>query len=710
MTPLEIGNRLIQDLQSSLGVSKPVAAGIVGNLAHESGGFKDLQEKNPIVPGSKGGYGFAQWTGDRRKSFEGWAANNNLSPDSYEANAGYLIHELTNTPEKRVLNDLQDVQSAEDAARIFSDKFLRPGIPHTESRLKWANTFDDANNFQIAQGGNTMTDASPDMRPTNDFIEVELPDGVIAEFPSTMSNSEIEAVLQKQFPAPPEPNAVESTVNKATDALGGYIARQGGNLGETALGIAEDATQRFGNVAEGVKRQSRGEQTLPETLGQIAGDTIGLAGDTLGGLTVGAYELLPDVKYGIGEGASAVAKTLGKLPSMSGRTIGEDIPQELGQLMQKYQQLSPRTQANVSAIGNIASATPVAKALQIPGKVIKKTGGFIKKGARAVSEAIPSPKTITSAQLRQQAGQFYKIADDVGGVVKPNLTKDLNKVISKKVNEEGATLAASVRKPLRKIADPEGVIRQAQEVFKNQSGKPLTLEGFKTIDQTLGDLAYKASTPDDVSRKVLIMQKELRSMVDNISEKDLIGGKEGFEAYAKGRELWKKQAKIRDLENITNRAFATDRPPENLRRALRRHIAKMKEDGSIKSFTKDEIDAINKIAETSDFKEIARVMSSRLGSNIAFGSGRPDLAAGLAVLGQKSRGLADDAILNEMNNVYNLIGTGQAQKQPFINTLGQTATKPFESLGVNLERLYATPRRQQLGVLGTMREAQDRQQ
>lgn len=39
------------------------AAAILGNLGHESGGLVQLQELKPVVAGSRGGYGWAQWTG-----------------------------------------------------------------------------------------------------------------------------------------------------------------------------------------------------------------------------------------------------------------------------------------------------------------------------------------------------------------------------------------------------------------------------------------------------------------------------------------------------------------------------------------------------------------------------------------------------------------------------------------------------------------------
>lgn len=136
------GFRLLADLQRDFGLTRPQAAGIVGNCDHETGGFKFMQEIKPVVPGSRGGYGICQWTGPRRRAFEAWAAKMGLSLQSYAANYGFLKHELTSTSESRVIPKLKAVSTAEDAASVFSRTFLRPGIPHMASRIARAKKYD----------------------------------------------------------------------------------------------------------------------------------------------------------------------------------------------------------------------------------------------------------------------------------------------------------------------------------------------------------------------------------------------------------------------------------------------------------------------------------------------------------------------------------------------------------------------------------------
>lgn len=125
--------RLIVDFDLSV----EDAAAIIGNAGHESGGFKSLQEKRPVVPGSRGGYGIMQWTGPRRRSYEAYCNRNDLNPADMESNYKFLFVELMG-PEGKVLKEMKAARSLEDKTYIFMKKFLRPGIPHEKSRQIWA--------------------------------------------------------------------------------------------------------------------------------------------------------------------------------------------------------------------------------------------------------------------------------------------------------------------------------------------------------------------------------------------------------------------------------------------------------------------------------------------------------------------------------------------------------------------------------------------
>lgn len=138
---LQVAKRLVGDLQKELGITKEQAEGVAGSLAAETGGFSQLQELNPR--GGRGGLGYAQWTGPRRRAFEAWAKENKLDPTSYEANKGFLVHELK-TSQAAELTRLKQATTREEAARTFTGSareaqgFLRPGAEHYGPSISYA--------------------------------------------------------------------------------------------------------------------------------------------------------------------------------------------------------------------------------------------------------------------------------------------------------------------------------------------------------------------------------------------------------------------------------------------------------------------------------------------------------------------------------------------------------------------------------------------
>lgn len=134
--------RLIADFQ----IMPEDAAAIMGNLGHESAGLTILQEIKPVVPGSKGGYGWAQWTGPRRRAFEAYCARTGKDPASDEANYAYLFLELKGIEgsEKNAIPLLKAAEGLDAKVEAFERAFLRAGVKHYPSRKQWARIALDA--------------------------------------------------------------------------------------------------------------------------------------------------------------------------------------------------------------------------------------------------------------------------------------------------------------------------------------------------------------------------------------------------------------------------------------------------------------------------------------------------------------------------------------------------------------------------------------
>jgi hypothetical protein len=126
---------IMRNLMQDFGFSKIQAAGILGNIGHECGGFKEMQELHPIS--GRGGFGWAQWTGDRRVKFETFCKNAPLDPTSDAANYGFLKQELQ-TSFKGVISKLKSAPSVEEAVKIFEANYEIAGIVNIVSRIQWA--------------------------------------------------------------------------------------------------------------------------------------------------------------------------------------------------------------------------------------------------------------------------------------------------------------------------------------------------------------------------------------------------------------------------------------------------------------------------------------------------------------------------------------------------------------------------------------------
>jgi hypothetical protein len=135
--------KLIAQLLGDFPIHAEDGFAIAGNGGGESLGFSDLTEDNPTVKGSRGGYGWFQWTGPRRKAFEAYCARNKLDPASDEANYAWLFLELKGSEAKAISAILRaDGQPAKVVA--FERAFLRAGKPNYPNRLEWTRQAEKA--------------------------------------------------------------------------------------------------------------------------------------------------------------------------------------------------------------------------------------------------------------------------------------------------------------------------------------------------------------------------------------------------------------------------------------------------------------------------------------------------------------------------------------------------------------------------------------
>jgi hypothetical protein len=116
------------------GFPQHVAAGMVANMLAESGLNAGVNEAVPVVPGSRGGYGLNQWTGPRRVQYEAFAKAMGKPVDDMATQLDFTAWEMQNT-EKAAYDKLLGTTNAIDAARVYSDAYLRPGVSNMDRRI-----------------------------------------------------------------------------------------------------------------------------------------------------------------------------------------------------------------------------------------------------------------------------------------------------------------------------------------------------------------------------------------------------------------------------------------------------------------------------------------------------------------------------------------------------------------------------------------------
>lgn len=149
------------------------AVAAMGNSGHESGGFMLMQEMKPTVAGSRGGWGWFQWTGPRRRAFEAWAKARGLNFASYEANLGFLLHELRTT-EKATIARVARAQGLNAKTKEFELAYERAGVKHYSSRYEWAQIA--LNAYHAQEAGETT---EPRFKPVPDPIGLTDKDTVL---------------------------------------------------------------------------------------------------------------------------------------------------------------------------------------------------------------------------------------------------------------------------------------------------------------------------------------------------------------------------------------------------------------------------------------------------------------------------------------------------------------------------------------------------
>lgn len=571
-----------------------------------------------------------------------------------------------------------------------------PDMTAKDFAQNWTGKFDDLQNN------------------SGDVFSVKLPDGtVVKNIPIGTTKEQIKAKLAAggYDVSKLEPRKQESA-SFVDKAMSGDIStgaapealptpepeqRQAGFVQR----VGEAYANRLKNVGESL--QNYDDQYLLETAAQAAGQGFGAVGDVLGNALISGYRYLPESSYGLGEGVGLV----GSIPTGGDKTLAD---RALGGLQyatdqwREFKAENPRAARNLGAVGNIGAALIPIKGANAAGKVGTTAGKTVQTVSKVVDAMIPRPEDVTPAMMGATKSAAYKLASDLGGTLSPNYTKNLSQSILGKIDEFGGTLPKGSQDILRSMSDKEGVVREAVDLIKSLDGQPLTLEGFEAIDKTIGGLRFGSGVSEPAARKLGIIQKELRKVVDNAGVKDIAGGAGGFEAYRKATALAAKEFKMQELAEMTAKAFNTQQPVNSLKKYLKAFL----EDPDIKKFNDAEIAAIREVAESDAFNELFRGLSNRGSAIIALAT-NPQTAPALAAGSYAVRTVRQKAITRKMQEINNLIATGDKGTRSLPTSALMGVNSALGKGGEMVEKAFGG-KRGQLSTLGLLQQLQAEQE
>lgn len=184
------------------GLSPQVADAFVMNFQDESGLNPGINEKNPTVPGSRGGYGLYQLTGPRRTAYEQFAGQRGVDPSDIDTQLDFMMAEL-NGPEASAYKAIQAAPDTGTAAAAIVNNFLRPAESHRAARearylreggakpaeISVADIPQPSvggRNFAPEISGAEVASLDPSIGLTNDLVQRgPMPKGAVVPIPNT---------------------------------------------------------------------------------------------------------------------------------------------------------------------------------------------------------------------------------------------------------------------------------------------------------------------------------------------------------------------------------------------------------------------------------------------------------------------------------------------------------------------------------------------
>jgi hypothetical protein len=457
-------------------------------------------------------------------------------------------------------------------------------------------------------------------------------------------------------------------------------------------------TEKFGRGLSSIARGAAVPVTGAIAGGALAGPPGALAGalalPAAELLTKGLNTLLPD-RYDISSPTAQVEKGLTKLGFPQPETRTERMLQVGGSAL-------GGVGSQVGALGQLAktATTPVGRGIaqtlsQQPARqvaaalpagatsqyVTEESGSPLAGAAAGILTSIPfsmGAKGILQAptvqELKGQAGQQYKFAEEAGAIFKKNPYKQFAEGLESTLVKEGMdeTLTPKVVAALKRI--------------NQEKGSNVTLEKIEIL-RRIGRGAASSIDANE-SRIGNIIIDKLDDFVENAQSTQLTkGSPEAIRALVDARELWKRAKKTEIIDDL--KASAELRAEANfsqsgMENALRRKLVNLADNPrKLRAFSKEEQELIKSTAKGGPIQNALRLAGKLAPTSVISGGGSATLgylfggpygAVIAPVLGGISRKGAEQLGLRNIEQLRNRLALGY-EPIPQVSTRGLISSR-----------------------------------
>lgn len=469
-------------------------------------------------------------------------------------------------------------------------------------------------------------------------------------------------------------------------------------------------------IGRGLSSVARGA-AVPLTGAAAGGALAGPAGAVAGSLALPAAELitkglnavLPD-KYDIPSPTAQVEKGLTRLGfpqpetqteralQVGGSALG-GVGGQVGALGQLAQTAASPVARGVAQTLSQQPARQVAAALPVGATsqyVAEETGSPLVGMATGIAAGIPfamgakgTLQAPTVQELKGQAGQQYKFAEDVGALFKQKPYNQFASNLEKTLTKEGLdkTLQPRVFAALERIKDS-----QNYAYFQKEKGVSLeNMEILRRIGQAAG------SSADASERRLAsILVDNLDDFVEKAQPSQLIkGSSEAVSALTDARALWKRAKKTEIIDDLVSSAelrAEANFSQSGMENALRRKLVNLADNPrALRTFNKEEQNAIKVAAKGGPVQNVLRFIGKLAPTGIVSGGGSVGLgylaggpigAIGLPLAGGIARQGATQLGLRNIEQLRNRLATGNAPI-PQVSTRGLIGARELAAPLIN---------------------------